>query len=247
MSGCEAVIHLVGIIAEKSSRGITFERLHVEGTRGVVEATIAAGIKRYVQMSALGTRANAVSQYHQTKFRAEEIVRQSPLEWTIFRPSLIHGEDGEFTKMEAAWARGKSTPFLFMPYFGAGLFGTGGAGLLQPVLVNDVARAFVDCIDRPQTIGRIYDLSGPDRMSWRQLHESFARAIVGKTRWVMPIPAWYAKSLTYFLPERSLPFSRDQVIMSQEDNIGDTSQLEQDFGWKPTEFQKGLEGYVGKL
>src|SRR5579859_7724196 len=59
MSGCEAVIHLVGIIAEQPRQGITFERIHVEGTRSVVEATVRAGIRRYVQMSALGTRPNA--------------------------------------------------------------------------------------------------------------------------------------------------------------------------------------------
>lgn len=247
MSGCEAVIHLIGIITEQPRRGITFERIHVEGTRSVVEAAIGAGIKRYVQMSALGTRPNAASQYHQTKFRAEEIVRQSPLDWTIFRPSLIHGPHGEFTKMEAAWARMKAAPFLFMPYFGSGVFGAGGAGLLQPVFVQDVARAFVDCIEKPQTIGRIYDLCGPDRMTWRQLHTAFSDAVVGKSRWVMPIPAWYAKVLTHILPKSFLPFTRDQVIMSQENKPGNITPFEQDFGWKPAEFISALHGYAGNL
>src|SRR5262245_22758619 len=68
MRGCDAVIHLVGIIMEKPSRGITFERIHVEGTRAVVDATERSGIRRYVHMSALGTRLNAVSTYHRTKF-----------------------------------------------------------------------------------------------------------------------------------------------------------------------------------
>ncbi len=245
MSGCEAVIHLVGIIAEQPGKGITFERIHVDGTRGVVDATVAANIRRYVQMSALGTRPNAVSRYHQTKFRGEETVRQSPLDWTILRPSLIHGPDGEFTKMEAAWARGKAAPFLFMPYFGAGILGMGGAGILQPVYVKDVARAFVDCIEKPQTIGRTYDLCGLDRMTWPQLHRAFAAAVVGKRRWVMPIPAWYAKMLIRFLPKDSLPFNLDQVIMSQEDSVGDTSALAKDFGWSPAEFQSTLKSYAG--
>src|SRR4051794_10564195 len=61
MRGCDAVIHLVGIIMERPSKGITFERIHFEGARNIVDAAKAAGIKRYIHMSALGTRPDAVS------------------------------------------------------------------------------------------------------------------------------------------------------------------------------------------
>src|SRR5688572_23445796 len=154
--GCDAVIHLVGIIFENRSKGVTFERVHNEGTRSVVDATLRNGVRRYVHMSALGTRADAVSAYHQTKFKAEQYVRSSGLDWTIFRPSMIHGPGGELMQMEADWARRRKPPFLFMPYFGAGATGRGGAGMLQPVYVKDVARAFVDALEKPQTVGEIY-------------------------------------------------------------------------------------------
>ncbi|MGH7215155.1 MAG: NAD(P)H-binding protein, partial [Tepidisphaeraceae bacterium] len=167
---CEAVIHLVGIIMEKPSRGATFERIHFEGTRNIVDAAIRASVKRYVHMSALGVRPGAVSEYHKTKYAAEEYVRASGLEWTIIRPSLIHGPKGEFMRMEANWARGKAPPFLFMPYFGAGALGKDGAGMLQPVYVKDVARAFVDSLGNPRTAGEVYLLGGADRMSWSELH-----------------------------------------------------------------------------
>src|ERR1700677_1459780 len=91
MEDCRAVIHLVGIILEKPGEGITFERMHVESTRRVVEAAKKAGIRRLIHMSALGVRPEAVSDYHKTKWRGEEIVRGSGLEWPIFRPSMIHG------------------------------------------------------------------------------------------------------------------------------------------------------------
>src|SRR5262252_7117141 len=109
-------------------------------------------------MSALGTRPDAVSTYHKTKFAAEQYVRGSGLDWTIFRPSLIHGPKGEFLQMEAKWARYAAPPFLFMPYFGAGPFGTGGAGKLQPVYVKDVARAFADALSNRKTIGEIFPI-----------------------------------------------------------------------------------------
>ncbi len=247
MRGCDAVIHLVGIIAERPGMGVTFEKVHVEGTRAVVESATRTGVSRYLHMSALGTRADAVSEYHLTKFRAEEIVRSSSLAWTIFRPSLIHGPSGEFTQMEAAWARGKSAPFLFMPYFGAGIFGRGGAGMLQPVYVKDVARAFVDAIEKPQTVHKTYDLAGAERVTWPPLHRAFAEAVIGRPRPVAAIPAWYARLLTRVIPRSLLPFNRDQVIMSQEDNTGQTRPFIHDFGWEPAGFSVALNEYAGQL
>jgi nucleoside-diphosphate-sugar epimerase len=247
IAGCAAVIHLVGIIMEKPSKGITFERIHFEGTKSVVDAAVRNGVKRYLHMSALGVRPSAVSDYHKTKFLAEQYVRASGLDWTIIRPSLIHGPRGEFMKMEAAWARKKAPPFLFMPYFGAGMFGRRGAGKLQPVFVKDVARVFVDSIERPKTIGEIYPLGGPNQVTWPQLHESVAQAVVGKHRWVMAVPAWYAETITYVTPGFLLPFNRDQVIMSQEDNTADLAKMKADFGWDPAPFEPTLREYASQL
>jgi NADH dehydrogenase len=243
---CAAVIHLVGIIMEIPSKGVTFQRIHVDGTRSVLDAACRAGIKRYIHMSALGTRAGARSDYHKTKWQAEELVRASGLDWTIIRPSMIHGSGG-FMSMEAKWARKQAPPFLFMPYFGAGLLGLGGAGRLQPVYVNDVARAFVDAIGNPKASGKTYDLGGSEQVIWPEMHKACARAIVGKNRLTMPIPAWYAKMIAAILPGSILPFNRDQVVMSQEDNTCDLTEFKKDFGWEPAGFQKSLSEYAQAL
>lgn len=247
MAGCDAVIHLVGIIMERPAKGITFERVHFEGTRNVVDAARRAGVQRYVQMSALGTRQDAVSEYHKTKYRAERYVMESGLDWTIFRPSMIHGAKGEFMKMEAAWVRGKAAPFLFMPYFGSGLLGRGGAGMLQPVSVKDVGRAFVEALGNPKTVGEIYPLAGAQVVTWPELHRISALAITGKRRWVMALPAWYARLLTRAVPGFLLPFNRDQVTMSQEDNTADISKFKADFGWTPGGFEEQVKEYAGQL
>ncbi|HSU69255.1 MAG TPA: NAD(P)H-binding protein [Tepidisphaeraceae bacterium] len=246
LRGCDAVIHLVGIIMEKPSKGVTFERIHFEGTRAVVDAAKRNGIRRYIQMSALGTRPNAVSTYHQTKWKAEEYLRASGLDWTILRPSLIHGPGG-FMTMEAKWARKSAPPFLVMPYFGKGLLGTGGAGLLQPVFVDDVSRAFVDAIENPSTIHKTYDLAGSDRLTWPELHHLTARAVVGHSRLAAPLPAWLAKALANVGLGPLLGFSRDQVIMSQENNTGDTEPFICDFGWTPRGFDQSLREYASHL
>ena len=84
MQGCEAVIHLVGIIREFPGKGITFDLLHTEATKNALEAATTCGARRFLQMSANGTRANAKTGYHRTKWQAEEAVRASKLDWTIF-------------------------------------------------------------------------------------------------------------------------------------------------------------------
>jgi len=153
---CHAVIHLVGIIREKPTQGITFERIHHLGAKNVIDAAKRNGVRRFIHMSALGTRPGAPSAYHQTKYQAEQYLINGGLDWTILRPSLIHGPGGEFTQMEAGWARGRKPPFFFMPYFGGGLLGRNGQVQIQPVHVNDVARAFVEAIENPKTVGEIY-------------------------------------------------------------------------------------------
>ena len=85
--GCDAVIHLVGIISEMDNS--TFENIHTRGTGNVVKALQTSGVPRLVHMSALGSRPNAVSRYHRTKWQAEETVRNSGLEFTNFRPPII--------------------------------------------------------------------------------------------------------------------------------------------------------------
>jgi nucleoside-diphosphate-sugar epimerase len=251
MKDCQAVIHLVGIIMEKRSKGITFERIHVEGTRAVVDAAARNGIKRYIHMSALGVRENAASQYHQTKYTAEQYVRASSLQWTILRPSLIHGPRGEFMRQEAMWARGRADAPLFvmpvMPYFGAGLFGQGGAGRLQPVFVEDVARAFVDCLLNEKTIGQIYLLGGGEPVTWPQLHKAVAARVAGKHRLVLPIPVWAGKLYAAIGIAPVFGFNRDQVVMSQEDNTCDLSKFIADFGWMPQGFLKTLDRYAQAL
>jgi uncharacterized protein YbjT (DUF2867 family) len=247
LAGCDAVVHLVGIIFENRRKGATFERIHVDGTRQVVEAARRAGVRRFVHMSSLGSRAGAPATYHRTKHAGEEVVRAAGLDWTIFRPSLIHGPRGEFVRMEVGFARGTKPPFLFMPYFGNGPLGTGGAGKLQPVFVDDVARAFVDAIGKPDTVGKSYCLGGTEVLTWPDLHRAMAEAIVGRRRWVLPMPAWNAKLLARVVPASVLGFNRDQVQMSQEDSTCDPAPFAADFGWTPRGLSESLATYAAEL
>ena len=244
---CSDAIHLVGIIREDPRHGTTFHRLHVDFTRVVVDACIRRGVQRYVHMSALGAHSDSPTLYHQTKAAAEQIVEAGPLSWTILRPSLIHGPEGEFVQMLARWAKGKAFPFFAMPYFGAGLLGRGPEHLVQPVSVDDVAWAFAEAVERPATIGKRYDLGGAQRLSWREMYRTFSQAVTGEVKRTFPVPAWYALLLTRIAPAKLLPFDRGQVIMSQQDNVADLQAFEADFGRQPEGFEQTLAKYAPKL
>lgn len=246
VAGCDAAIHLIGIIMERPRAGLTFERMHVEATRAVIEAAKRAGIRRFIHMSALGARPDAPAAYHRTKFAAEQLVRESGLDWTIFRPSLIHGPGG-FMAMEAGWAGHKSPPFFAMPYFGRGLLGLGGSGIIQPIFVGDVARAFVEAMDNPRSVKKQYELAGPDRFTWPQFHRAATRLLVGRERLTFPMPVWAAKLYAAMGIAPLLGFNRDQVIMSQEDNTAETTPFEADFGWKPRTLADTVPQYAARL
>ncbi|MFN4242012.1 MAG: complex I NDUFA9 subunit family protein [Tepidisphaerales bacterium] len=229
--GCDAAIHLVGIIRETAHQ--TFRSAHVDGTRAVLDACRDAGVRRYVHMSALGTRPDAVSEYHRTKWAAEQLVRDSGLQWTIFRPSMIVGPDGEFVRMVRGWAEGKSAPWLVFPYFRAGLLGLGRHSRVQPVAVTDVARAFVDALTRPDSVGKVYDLVGPETYTWPEFYRLLARTYGLPSKPALPVPIWYALLLARLVPASLLPFNLAQVQMAAEDNVGDAAPFVRDFGWQP--------------
>lgn len=165
LSGVKVVIHLVGIIAETSR--VTFEQAHLEATRNVLTAAQKARVTRWIQMSAAGTRAEARSRYHITKWQAEELVRRSGLDWTIFRPSLIYGDrqDDRLLKtfrLLLSWPLGALQLHTF-PLL------NGGRALIQPVSVHDVAHCFAHAVAKEPAIAKTYELVGPVAFSWREM------------------------------------------------------------------------------
>jgi uncharacterized protein YbjT (DUF2867 family) len=240
VEGADAVVHLVGIIAERPARGQTFERIHVEGTSNLLAAARGGGVRRWVHMSALGARPEAPATYHRTKYEAEQRVRGSGLQWTIFRPSLIHGPDGEFMRMVRGFCTGWFPPFL--PYFGKGLLGNKGGGSLQPIWVEDVARYFTAALGNARSIGQVYGLGGPTVHTWPALYELCRDVFTpGSRRRPRGVPVWYAK-LIAGLP--GVPFNRDQVLMSQEDNVCAMDKALADFDIQPADFAPTLAQYA---
>ncbi|OGU01010.1 MAG: NAD-dependent dehydratase [Geobacteraceae bacterium GWC2_48_7] len=236
VNGCDAVINLVGIIREFPSRGITFERLHVQATKNVVAAAVKSGAKRYLQMSALGTRPDAVSDYHRTKYNAEELVRGSGLEWTIFRPSLIYGPKDAFTNMLADQLR--LAPV--MPVIGNGLY------RLQPIHADDVALCFAKALEMPETVGKSYELCGNDRLSYLELLDAVAAAMGKPSPFKPRAPLPLMKMIIPFMQKiPKFPITMDQLQMLLEENICDGS-WKGTFLFEPREFRSAIREYLQK-
>ena len=234
----EVVIHIVGIIMERPNRGQTFERVHALGVQRLLDAARDAGVKRWIHMSALGARPAAASNYHRTKWQGEQAVRESGLDYTIFRPSIIHGYDGEFMQMVKSFWCDFVPPFV--PYFGKDT-----AGKLQPVWVEDVASVFYGALTNTKSIGETYPVGGPDEYTWPRLYSTCRQYFPGaKNKRIVAIPVAIARFMAR-MP--GAPFNDDQVTMSQENSVCDTSKLETDFGITPAAFEPTLADYAGKI
>lgn len=238
--GMDAVIHLVGIIDEHPSKGVTFERVHVEGTRNVVQAARGAGVDTFIHMSANGADPNGESAYQTTKFAAEEIVRGAGFDhWTIFRPALVFGRplpgQPEFcTRLYRTLLR----PFPVWPVFGDGTY------RLQPVAVEDVASVFAQAVDNPRAAGRTYCVAGPEAFEYVEILRRIARGAGMSVRPMIHQPLWLVRPVVSLLGGTLLPISEDQFVMLVTGNTCDESAMMADFDLEPISFTEQNLSYV---
>ena len=235
MAGCDTVIHLVGIIREHKSRGITFDRLHRVGTNNVLAAAAAAGVRRYLHMSALGTRAGARSRYHQTKWAAEEAVRTSGLAWTIFRPSVIYGHGDGFLSLLAGMVR----RLHVMPVIGD------GRQRLQPVPIEHVAAGFARAVRAEASVKQTYAVTGADAVSMIELLQLIGAAMHRRIR-IVRVPLGLIRPLARGLHRMpTFPVTPDQILMLEEDSTADPGPFYSVFGLTPLPLAQGLRQVLG--
>ena len=239
--GCEAVVHLVGIIEEKPSKGVTFEDVHDRGTRNVVRAAQEEKIGRFVHMSANGARPDGVSRYQTTKWRGEEHVRTSGFDrWTIFRPSVVFGDPGpdnpEFvTRLADTLVR----PFPILPVFGDGTYG------LQPISVEEVAAAFAQALTLEAASGQAYGVAGEVVLPYNNALDVIARGAGLKPKPKLHVPLLFVRPVVHTVGKLGLlPLSPDQFEMLVEGNTCDPTAFYRDFDVTYTPFVPENLGYL---
>lgn len=232
----DAVIHLVGIIREIPEKNITFKRLHLDATNNIIKVAINAEVFRFLHMSALGVGPKAKGAYFETKWLAEESLRASGLHSTIFRPSLIYGAGDKFTNMIADMIR----KFRIFPLF------DGGMNRMQPIAVEDVAMGFSMALMVGNSIGRIYEVGGPETLRFKEIVKIIGQAI-GINPLTPAIPVKFIKPIVKRLETMKwFPITTNQLEMLLTDNITASKMLTTDLGITPVDFKSGVRKYLKK-
>ncbi|GMQ81461.1 MAG: NAD(P)H-binding protein [Rhodothermia bacterium] len=239
--GCDAIIHLVGIIEENPRRGVTFDSIHVEGTTNIVGAARSVGARCFIHMSANGVAEHGPTAYQRTKWQAENLVRNAGFErWTIFRPSLIFGKPAPGrTEFGTRIIETLIKPFPIWPIPGRGEY------RLQPVAVEDVATAFVNALGNQKHSGKTYCVGGPENFTYIEILDMLSRAIGKKPRPKLFQPIWAMRPIISLLaPTGILPITPAQLELLIGGNTCDSNEFRDEFGLQLTPFGADSLSYL---
>ncbi|MEJ2794035.1 complex I NDUFA9 subunit family protein [Iodobacter sp. LRB] len=218
VAGQDVVINLVGILQGNEA---SFKKAHVTLTERIIAACTAQNVNRYLHMSALGADIYGPSMYQRSKGEAEARVKASLLDWTIYRPSVVFGQEDQFLNLFASLL--KIAPFV--PLAGADT-------RFQPVWVQDVTQAFALGITDKTLIGKTLSLVGPKIYTLKEL-VAYTAQTIGVCRPIISLPNWAARvqaGLMSVLPNP--PLSQDNLDSLKVDNI-DPAGFAPELGWQP--------------
>ena len=230
--GCELVLHVVGIMDE-SPPALTYETVNVEGTRNIVREAERCKVGRFIYVSSLGAEAGT-SPYHRSKRRAEEIVRGFAGGWIILRPGNVYGPGDEVVSLLLTMVR--TLPVV--PVIGS------GDDKFQPIWVEDLAAALLECVRRTDLHGRVLELAGDEQTSLNEMLDQLCE-ITGRSPARVPIPPFLASAgitMASILGAK-LPLTESQLTMLSEGNVirtPGTNALIGVFRIKPTPLDSGL-------
>lgn len=245
LEGVDMVVHLVGIIEEKGE--MTFEKVHLEGTRNLVDEAQLAGVKHFFYQSALGASPDSSARYYATKAGAEDIVKGSDIPYTIFRPSLVIGDKDSFTgKLKELIGLG---PVVVVPGDGKARF--------QPMYVEDWVKCFLKILSDVARItnhkSQMYEFGGPEQLTYNELTAQLMEAM-GIKKNIVHMPMFLAKAGVPFMGlsqrlgkafGRAVPsVTHEQLNLLAKDNVCDIDSIEKNFGFKPLSYKEALKRFI---
>ncbi len=240
-AGAEAVVHLIGSIAPP--KGQTMQNLHVNQTKQLIDLCRKNQIKKVVMVTALGSSSAAASNYHSTKWQAEELLRTSGLNYIIMRPSLIFGRQvgNRDSKLVARLIQAiESKPVV--PLI------NGGVNLIQPIFIGDLVDALTVVIERDDLVNQTYELGGANVISMKQFVDMLMDTLAVKKPVVsLPTPVAVVLAACMEATTEVPLISRDQVRIAKNNNVCTTNDLSVKLGIEPRHIKVGLNTYKEKL
>ncbi len=222
---------------ENPSLGQTFEEIDEKGTENLVRAAKEAGSKQYVYLSGAGAAADAKYHWLRAKWRAETAVRESGIPYVIFRPSWVYGPEDRALNRFLGMAR-------FLPV--VPLIGAATKQRLQPVFIDDLARAVAESVETPTADNQTFAIGGPQVLTMSEIVRT-ALEVAGKRRLLLSMPKPVMKlvaSVLQFMPGR--PLTPDAVEFITMDALADPTEVEVKLRVKMTPLREALETYLGK-
>ena len=229
VQGIDTIVHTAFITADhKQSAGNQYEATNVQGTANLIKEAKKAGVKRIIVLSGLGTRPDQPGSYMQGRYRAEQMVKESGLDWTIIQPSVLFGRDAPFIKGLTDLIR--TSPVV--PLIG------GGKVMFQPIYVEDVVTVILNVLHEPErTKDKTYTIGGPAYYSFTQIIDALLHAM-HKRRIKAPAPTPLvgvgAAVMEAVLPKP--PLTKAAMTLFTFDNTTDLHSVERDFGFTPVSF-----------
>jgi NADH dehydrogenase len=235
-TGVDVIVHSVQFPnhpVENPRRGETYMAIDAEGTRRLVAAAKATGVRRVVYLSGAGVGPDRPQNWYRAKWIAETAVRESGLEWVILRPSWVYGPGDRSMSRFVAFSR-----LPFIPVIGD------GRNKIQPVFVGDVARVAAGAVVRADANGHVFELGGPDDVTMDELLRTLLR-VLGKRRVLLHLPPALMKVLTWplgLLPHPPLSPAAVEFVI-QEAPVDSRPALGF-FGVEFTGLEVGLRSYL---
>lgn len=237
MDGVDTVVHSAALMPPNDAGLI--RKVNVGGTAVLLEMARAEKLRRFVYLSAVSAIYPIKNAYGRSKAEAEALVAASGLDFTILRLTMLYGEGGglHFAKLVGLMEK---IP-LFFPVLGPGL------ALLQPVYVDDAARAVEIALSSQAAVGRTLDVSGGSVVTFNELVDAVAAA-TGRRRIRVHAPLWLCR-IAAAAAGRLTPgsfLSKDAIVGLTQDATLDHSELQREFGWQPLDLASGLALYFGE-
>lgn len=214
LHGIDSVVYLPGLIREFPNKGITFRSIHFEGVKNLVDEALRSDVKRFILISANGVRPDASTAYHKTKYEGEEYLKRSGLEWTIFRPSVIFGDEekGYQNFITVIIELINMFPY-FVPVIGSGKY------RFQPIHIHNLSEVIIKCLRGQETIGKVFYICGKEIFSYNELIDRIA-SFVGKKKIRIHIPVGLMKIISRMLENYIwFPVTNAQIKMMLEENV----------------------------
>lgn len=231
LAGVDAVVNAIGVLRDSPAQPMAL--LHDAAPRALFAAAAQCGVKRIVQISALGAGSGLNFPYMQTKQAADDFLQTLDIDWTILRPSLIYGEDGASTRMFMLLSR---LPLLMLP--------EGGKQMVQPVHIDDIAQAVVKLLDPDTPPQRsIIECVGAEAVTLGGLVASFRTQRGNKAPRILAVPGIMLKIMAWMgdrIP--AMPVGSDTLAMLAAGSTGDAGYFTELLGHPPRNYRAFLHG-----